>query len=307
MQAGRAGGGPQGARGAREEVQAAADDRGDEEPLQAALIALDPLHGLRPGARRRARLPGEPVQPRRPGAAAAGLALQAVRLPRPRSSKRDLVPSDHAARSLHVDSPIALVVGHRRGRDLVAAATTTGSSAGPMTVRQALEQSINIPTVRIAVTETAPGQTLLPDIVETARARRDHVAAEGRTRRSRSARSRRARWRSPPRICTFANGGFRVKPNALLGLVTPSRGRRMESKDEPLVRGADADAVVGARLGPAGASWTAGRAARPGGSARRASSPARRARRTTGATRGSSASRRASSSRSGSASTTTAA
>ena len=46
---------------------------------QAALVALDPTHGQRPRDGRRPQLPREPVQPRRPGAAAAGLRVQAVR------------------------------------------------------------------------------------------------------------------------------------------------------------------------------------------------------------------------------------
>ncbi|MBK9966777.1 MAG: transglycosylase domain-containing protein [Holophagales bacterium] len=41
-----------------------------------------PAHRLDPGPRRRAGLPGEPVQPCRPGEASARVALQAVRLPR---------------------------------------------------------------------------------------------------------------------------------------------------------------------------------------------------------------------------------
>jgi len=41
----------------------------------------------------------------------------------------------------------------------------------------------------------------------------------------------------------FANGGFRVAPNALLGVVGSS-GRRVERRNQPVVRAADSDAVA---------------------------------------------------------------
>jgi penicillin-binding protein 1B len=153
--------------------------------------------------------------------------------------KRDL-PKPITPASIFVDSPIALVWG--KGEDETwSPKNYDGEYRGTMTARQALEQSINIPTVRIAVTETAPGRTLLPDIVETAR--RAGISSPLRPYPSLALGSFET---SPMEVaaayCTFANGGFRVKPNALLGLVTPSL-RRMESRDEPIVRGADADAV----------------------------------------------------------------
>jgi penicillin-binding protein 1B len=95
--------------------------------------------------------------------------------------------------------------------------------------------------VRIAVTETAPGRTLLPDIVDTAR--RAGIASPMKPYPSLALG---AFETSPMEIaaayCTFANGGFRVRPNALLGIVGPN-ARRIEAKDEPVVRGADADAI----------------------------------------------------------------
>ena len=66
-----------------------------EEPLQAAIIVLDPHTGSDPRPRRRARLPDEPVQPRRPGEAPARIALQAVRLPRRLRAARPR-PAHHA-------------------------------------------------------------------------------------------------------------------------------------------------------------------------------------------------------------------
>ena len=212
--------------------------RGEEDQLQAALIALDPSTGsvraLVGGRDYQVSQFNRVVQARRqPGSLFKPFVYLTA------FGKRDLVPPITPA-SLYVDSPIALVWG--TGEDETwSPKNYDGEYRGTMTARQALEQSINIPTVRIAVTETAPGRTLLPDIVETAR--RAGISSPLKPYPSLALGSFET---SPMEIasafCTFANGGFRVKPNALLGLVTPSL-RRMESKDEPIVRGADADAV----------------------------------------------------------------
>jgi penicillin-binding protein 1B len=212
--------------------------RGEEDQLQAALIALDPSTGsvraLVGGRDYQVSQFNRVVQARRqPGSLFKPFVYLAA------FAKRDLVPPITPA-SLYVDSPIALVWG--KGEDETwSPKNYDGEFRGTMTARQALEQSINIPTVRIAVTETAPGRTLLPDIVETAR--RAGIASPLKPYPSLALGSFET---SPMEVagayCMFANGGFRVKPNALLGLVTPAL-RRMESKDEPIVRGADADAV----------------------------------------------------------------
>jgi penicillin-binding protein 1B len=212
--------------------------RGEEDQLQAALIALDPSTGsvraLVGGRDYQVSQFNRVVQARRqPGSLFKPFVYLTA------FGKRDLVPPITPA-SLYVDSPIALVWG--KGEDETwSPKNYDGEYRGTMTARQALEQSINIPTVRIAVTETAPGRTLLPDIVETAR--RAGISSPLKPYPSLALG---AFETSPMEIaaayCTFANGGFRVKPNALLGVVTPSL-RRMESKDEPIARGADADAV----------------------------------------------------------------
>jgi len=212
--------------------------RGEEDELQAALIALDPSTGsvraLVGGRDYQVSQFNRVVQARRqPGSLFKPFVYLTA------FGKRDLVPPITPA-SLYVDSPIALVWGP--GEDETwSPKNYDGEYRGTMTARQALEQSINIPTVRIAVTETAPGRTLLPDIVETAR--RAGISSPLRPYPSLALG---AFETSPMEIaaafCMFANGGFRVKPNALLGVVTPSL-RRVESKDEPIVRGADADAV----------------------------------------------------------------
>ena len=212
--------------------------RGEEDQLQAALIALDPSTGsvraLVGGRDYQVSQFNRVVQARRqPGSLFKPFVYLTA------FGKRDLVPPITPA-SLYVDSPIALVWG--KGEDETwSPKNYDGEYRGTMTARQALEQSINIPTVRIAVTATAPGRTLLPDIVETAR--RAGISSPLKPYPSLALG---AFETSPMEIaaayCTFANGGFRVRPNALVGLVTPS-ARRMESEDTPIVRAADADAV----------------------------------------------------------------
>ncbi|MGZ6989232.1 MAG: penicillin-binding transpeptidase domain-containing protein, partial [Thermoanaerobaculia bacterium] len=211
---------------------------GEEDQLQAALIALDPSTGtvraLVGGRDYQVSQFNRVVQARRqPGSLFKPFVYLTA------FGKRGLVPPITPA-SLYVDSPIALVWG--KGDDETwSPKNYDGDFRGPMTARQALEQSINIPTVRIAVTETAPGRTLLPEIVDMAR--RTGIASPMRPYPSLALG---AFETSPMEIaaayCTFANGGFRVRPNALLGIVG-SNARRVETKDEPVVRGADADAI----------------------------------------------------------------
>jgi penicillin-binding protein 1B len=212
--------------------------KGDEEPLQAALIALDPATGsvraLVGGRDYQVSQFNRVVQARRqPGSLFKPFVYLAA------FSRRDLAHPITPATILK-DSPIAVVWG--KGEDETWAPKNYDNEfRGTMTVRQALEQSINIPTVRVAVTEVAPGRTLLPDIVATAR-----QAGITSAMRPFPSLALGAFETSPMEIaaayCTFANGGFGVRPNALLGVVSPA-GRRIESKDEPLRRGADADAV----------------------------------------------------------------
>ena len=212
--------------------------KGDEDPLQAAIIALDPATGsvraLVGGRDYQVSQFNRVVQARRqPGSLFKPFVYLAA------FSRRDLA-SPITPATLLMDSPIALVWG--KGDDETWSPKNYDSEfRGMMTVRQALEQSINIPTVRIAVTEVAPGRTLLPDIVETAR--RAGITSPMKPYPSLALGSFEI---SPMEIasayCTFANGGFRVKPNALLGVTGPN-GRRIQSADAPLLRGADADAV----------------------------------------------------------------
>jgi len=212
--------------------------RSEDDALQAAVIALDPATGsvraLVGGRDYQVSQFNRVVQARRqPGSLFKPFVYLTA------FGKRDL-PKPITTASIFVDSPIALVWG--KGEDETwSPKNYDGEFRGPMTARQALEQSINIPTVRIAVTETAPGRTLLPDIVDTAR--HAGISSPMRPYPSLALGSFET---SPMEIaaayCTFANGGFRVRPNALLGIVGPN-ARRIETKDEPVVRGANADAI----------------------------------------------------------------
>ena len=212
--------------------------RGDDDALQAAVIALDPATGsvraLVGGRDYQVSQFNRVVQARRqPGSLFKPFVYLTA------FGKRDL-PKPITPASIFVDSPIALVWG--KGEDETwSPKNYDGEFRGPMTARQALEQSINIPTVRIAVTETAPGRTLLPDIVSMAR--RAGISSTLRPYPSLALGSFET---SPMEIaaayCTFANGGFRVRPNALLGIVG-ANARRIETKNEPVVRGVDADAI----------------------------------------------------------------
>ena len=209
------------------------------EPLQAAIIALDPATGSI-----RALVGGRDYQ-----VSQFNRVVQAKRQPgslfKPfvyftAFARRDLHPPVTAATILQ-DSPISLV--YDMGEENAwTPKNYDGEFRGAMTARKALELSINIPTVRVAMTEPPGGKSLLPDIVQTAR--RAGITSPLKAYPSLALG---AFETSPMEIAAayapFANGGFRVKPNALLGLVG-SEGRRVEVKDEPIVRALDADVVA---------------------------------------------------------------
>src|SRR5258706_11669709 len=183
--------------------------KGDQEPLQAAIIALDPATGSI-----RALVGGRDYQ-----LSQFNRVVQAKRQPgslfKPfvyltAFARRD-IPSPITPATLVSDTPIALVWGS--GEDETwSPRNYDGEYEGTITVRQALEGSRNIPTARIAVTETVPGRTLLPDIVETAR--RAGITSPMKAYPSLALG---AFETSPLEIaaayCPFANGGFRMNPN----------------------------------------------------------------------------------------------
>lgn len=210
-----------------------------EEPLQAALIALDPHTGSV-----RALVGGRDYQvsqfnrvvqaKRQPGSLFKPFVYLAA------FQRRDLVPPVTPVTILQ-DSPIALVFG-KTEEETWSPRNYDGQFLGPVTVRQALEQSRNIPTVRLAVWETGNGKTLLPDVIDAAR--KAGIASPMKPYPSLALGAFEC---SPMEIAAaysvFANGGIRVRPNALLGLVGPE-GRRIGRKDAPLERAADPAAIA---------------------------------------------------------------
>jgi penicillin-binding protein 1B len=210
-----------------------------EEPLQAALIALDPhtgsIRALVGGRDYQVSQFNRVVQARRqPGSLFKPFVFLAA------LERRDLVPPVTPVTILQ-DSPIALVFGKTEDQTW-SPRNYDGKFLGPVTVRKALEESRNIPTVRLAVWETGGGKTLLTDVIGAAR-------SAGITSRMKAYPSLAlGSFECTPMeiaaaYCVFANGGILVKPNALLGLVGPE-GRRIDRTDVPLKRAADAAAVA---------------------------------------------------------------
>ncbi len=210
-----------------------------DQKLQAALIALDPQTGSI-----RALVGGRDYQTsqfnrvvqakRQPGSLFKPFVYLAA------FERRDLSPPVTPVTILQ-DSPIALVFG-KTEEETWSPRNYDGQFIGPVTVRKALEQSRNIPTVRLAVWETGAGKTLLPDVIEAAR--KAGITSRMKAYPSLALGSFEC---TPMEIAAaysvFANGGILVKPNALLGLVGPE-GRRIERKDAPLSRAADPAAVA---------------------------------------------------------------
>ena len=235
-----------------------------------------PGHGRDPRLRRRPRLPDEPVQPRDARPSPGGLGLQAVRLPS-RPCPRGAVP--FTAATMVEDAPITISVDGKpwtpRNYD--------DRYEGRVSVRRALEQSLNGATVRIAQVVGAPA------IAETRGAR---PAAERRP------------------VPALALGAVEVTPLALAAAYAPlaNGGVRPTTHAVRAVYQADGDAIPPAQepattavLSPAEAylmtSLLQGvvrseRAPPPTRSPRAGRSRARRAPPTRDATRGSSAIRR---------------
>ena len=210
-----------------------------DEKLQAALIALDPhtgsIRALVGGRDYQTSQFNRVVQAKRqPGSLFKPFVYLAA------FERRDLVPPITPVTVLQ-DSPIALVFG-KDEEETWSPRNYDGEFLGPVTVRKALEQSRNVPTVRLAVWETGAGKTLLPDVIEAAR--RAGITSRLRAYPSLALGSFEC---TPMEIAAaysvFANGGILVRPNALLGLVGPE-GRRIDRTDAPLKRAADPAAVA---------------------------------------------------------------
>jgi penicillin-binding protein 1B len=148
--------------------------------------------------------------------------------------RRDVDPPITPA-SIFVDSPIAVEWGQATEEEIWMPRNYDGEYRGRMTARQALELSINIPTVRVSL-KAGLGYVL-------AAAREAGVASRLRGYPSVALGAFEI---SPMEIAgayaALANSGVRVDPNAIVGVMTGG-GSVLESKATELLPALPADAV----------------------------------------------------------------
>ena len=204
-----------------------------ENPLQGALIVIDPSTGAV-----RALVGGRDYNlsqfnrvtqaHRQPGSLFKPFVYLAA------FARRDLSPPITPA-TLLIDSPITLVWGAGSDDERWTPHNDDHQFRGPISVRRALEMSVNVPTVRVAV---GAG---LDTVLAAAR-------AAGITSRLRGypSLSLGAFEISPMEIasayCALAAGGVRVEPNSIVG-VTDAAGKVLERRETPLRRVLPPDAV----------------------------------------------------------------
>ncbi|HSS45387.1 MAG TPA: PBP1A family penicillin-binding protein [Thermoanaerobaculia bacterium] len=202
-------------------------------PLQGALIMLEPESGavkvLVGGRDYRISQFNRVTQARRqPGSLFKPFVYLAA------FSRQDLLPPITPATILE-DTPITVVWDKGAAEQQWTPRDYEDRYRGQVSARQALELSINIPTVRVAL---GAG---LPTVVAAARA----AGLPSRLRPYPSI-ALGAFEISPMEIAAayavFANGGVRVEANALVG-VTTSNGRVLDRKETPLKPVLPADAV----------------------------------------------------------------
>jgi len=207
--------------------------RAKEEPLQGALIALEPRTGsVRAfvGGRdyRVSQFNRVTQAHRQPGSLFKPFVYLAA------FARRDMEKPITPATILE-DTPITVTWGRGTEGEQWSPHDYDGEYRGSMSVRKALELSINIPTVRTALA------TGLPTVMATARA-----AGVGSELRPYPSVALGAFEVSPLEIASaysvFANLGVRVEPIAIVGVVT-SDGRVLERKETPLAPVLPADAV----------------------------------------------------------------
>lgn len=149
-------------------------------------------------------------------------------------SRRDLQPPITPATIL-IDSPITLVWGAGGENEQWTPHNDDKQFRGPISVRRALEMSVNVPTVRVAV------QAGLDTVVAAARA-----AGISSRLRGYPSLALGAFEISPMEIasayCVLADGGVRVEPNTIVG-VTDAGGRVLERRETPMKRVLPPDAV----------------------------------------------------------------
>jgi penicillin-binding protein 1B len=149
-------------------------------------------------------------------------------------ARRDLVPAVTPATILN-DSPITVEWGRHRESERWTPRNYDGGFRGPMSVRRAVELSINIPTVRAA---------LAADLTTVLAASR----AAGISSRMQPYPSVAlgAFEISPMEIASayavLANGGVRIEPNAIVGVLT-SDGQILDRRETPLKQVLPADTV----------------------------------------------------------------
>lgn len=207
--------------------------RAREEPLQGALLALEPRTGaVRAfvGGRdyRSSQFNRVTQAHRQPGSLFKPFVYLAA------FARRDMEKPITPATILE-DTPITVTWDKGGEDEQWSPHDYDGEFRGSMSVRRALELSINIPTVRTAL---AAG---LPAVLATARA-----AGVGSQLRGYPSIALGAFEVSPLEIASaysvFANEGVRVEPMAIVGVVT-SDGRVLERKETPLAPVLPADAV----------------------------------------------------------------
>lgn len=149
-------------------------------------------------------------------------------------ARRDL-PNAITPASIFQDSPITVAWDKGDAKQEWTPRDYDSAYRGAITARQALEHSINIPTVRVAL---AAG---LPTVVATARA-----AGIGSRLRPYPSIALGAFETSPMEIASafsvFADSGVRVEPNAIVG-VLQADGSGLDRKETPLRPVLPADAV----------------------------------------------------------------
>jgi penicillin-binding protein 1B len=202
-------------------------------PLQGALIFLEPQTGavrVLVGGRdyRRSQFNRVTQAHRQPGSLFKPFVYLAA------FARRD-VPKPVTPATIFEDSPITVVWDRGQSAQEWTPKNYDNAFRGPLSARQALEQSINIPTVRAAL---AAG---LPTVLATARA-----AGIGSRLRPYPSIALGAFEISPMEIASaysvFANSGVRVEPNAIVGVMT-SDGTVLDRKETALTPALPADAV----------------------------------------------------------------
>ena len=193
--------------------------------VSGAMVVDGPADRPRAGDGRRLLLRPEPVQPRHPGDAPAGLVVQAVRLRR-RARQRL-----HAVDAWCIDAPIEIDQGAGLGV-WRPENYSTGKYYGPSTLRFGIEQSRNVMTVRLA---QDVGMPLIAEYAKRFGVYDDlppylsFALGAGET----------TVLRMTTAYSMFANGGRRIKPT-LIDRIQDRYGHTIYKHDQRECRGCEA-------------------------------------------------------------------